>query len=216
MDQSIFFVNIFSKRGSMPKISEEQRQARRDQILAASWRCFARRGIHSTSMDDIVRESNLSFGAVYLYYKSKQELILAAFSTAFNEMRAPLAPVCAPEEPVPPSQFVREVARVISSHAHRDGLNFGVAFLMGWSEAQSNPKLKEIIVAGQLAYREAATVAIRQWQKRGDLLNKSKPEHIAKVLLSFFLGFIVQSAMLGAVEPNVAVKGFEGLTTFRP
>ena len=195
----------------MPKISEEKRQARRDQILAASWRCFSRRGIHSTSMDDIVRESNLSFGAVYLYYKSKEELIFAAFSSAFDEMRAPLAPLFAADEPYPPAIFVREVAKVISSHARRDGLNFGVSFLMGWSEAQSNPKLKEIIVAGQLAYREAATVVIRKWQKRGDLSAKNRPENIAKVLLSFFLGFIVQSAMLGAVEPDAAVKGFEGL-----
>jgi TetR/AcrR family transcriptional regulator, transcriptional repressor of aconitase len=197
----------------MPKISEEKRQARRDQILAASWRCFSRRGIHSTSMDDIVRESDLSFGAVYLYYESKDELILAAFSAAFQEMRVLLSPLLLAEDPVSPPIFVREIAKIIISHAHRDGLSFGVAFLMGWSEAQSNPKLKKIIVAGQLAYREAATVVIRKWQKRGDLSAKGKPENMAKVLLSFFLGFIVQSAMLGAVEPDVAVKGFEGLMT---
>src|ERR1700755_744338 len=115
----------------MPKISEEQRQARRDQILAASWRCFARRGIHSTSMDDIVRESNLSFGAVYLYYKSKDDLILAAFSSAFQEMGSLLAPIFTAEDPYSPTVFVREVAKILSSYAHRDGLNFGVAFLMG-------------------------------------------------------------------------------------
>lgn len=195
----------------MPKISEEKRQARRDQILAASWRCFARKGIHSTSMDDIVRESNLSFGAVYLYYKSKDELIFAAFSSAFQNMRERLAPVFAAENPRVPSEFVREVAKTISSHAHRDGLNFGVAFLMGWSEAQSNPRLKEIIVAGQLAYREAATVVIRKWRERGDLVARGKPEAVAKVLLSFFLGFIVQSAMLGTIDPETAVKGFQGL-----
>ena len=195
----------------MPKISEEKRQARRDQILDASWKCFARRGIHSTSMDDIVREAKLSFGAVYLYYKSKDELILAAFSTAFHEMGGRLFPMLMAEDPPPPSVFVREVAKVIISHAHRDGLNFGVAFLMGWSEAQSNPKLKEIIVAGQMAYRDATTLVIRKWQKRGDLAAKGKPENISKVLLSFFLGFVVQSAMLGPVEPEVAVRGFEGL-----
>ncbi len=195
----------------MPKISEEKRQARRDQILAASWRCFSRRGIHSTSMDDIVREANLSFGAVYLYYKSKEELILAAFTSAFQEMRALLAPMFIADEPYPPSVFVREITKVISMYAHRDGLNFGVAFLMGWSEAQSNPKLKEIIVSGQMAYREAAAVVIRKWQKRGDLPAKGKPEDISKVLLSFFLGFIVQSALIGAIDPQTAVKGYEGL-----
>jgi TetR/AcrR family transcriptional regulator, transcriptional repressor of aconitase len=195
----------------MPKISEEKRQARRDQILTASWRCFSRKGIHSTSMEEIVRESNLSFGAVYLYYKSKDDLICAVFSSAFKEMRGLLAPVLLAEDPPSPIVFVREAARVINSYAHRDGLNFGVAFLMGWSEAQSNPKLREIIVAGQLGYRDAATVMIRKWQKRGDLTGKSKPEHISKVLLSFFLGFIVQSALIGVIEPEVAVKGFEGL-----
>ena len=195
----------------MPKISEEKRQARRDQILAASWRCFSRRGLHSTSMDDIVREANLSFGAVYLYYKSKDELILAAFTSAFREMRALLAPIFTAEEPHSPAVFVREIAKIISTYAHRDGLNFGVAFLMGWSEAQSNPKLKEIIVSGQLAYREAATVVIRKWQKRGDLPAKGRPEDISKVLLSFFLGFIVQSALIGVIDPGTAVKGYEGL-----
>jgi AcrR family transcriptional regulator len=195
----------------MPKISEEKRQARRDQILAATWRCFSRRGIHSTSMEDIVREANLSFGAVYLYYKSKDDLILAAFSSAFQEMRALLAPIFLAEEPHSPSMFVREIAKIISSYAHRDGLNFGVAFLMGWSEAQSNPKLKEIIVAGQLAYRDAGTVVIRKWQKRGDLPTKTKPESVSKVLLSFFLGFIVQSALIGVIDPEAAVRGFEGL-----
>src|SRR5271170_18844 len=119
----------------MPRISEEKRQARRDQILAASWRCFSRRGIHSTSMEEIIREADLSFGAVYLYYKSKEELILAAFSAAFEEMRALLVPTLTAEEPLPPAGFVRAVAKVINSHGQRNGSNLGVAFLMGWSEA---------------------------------------------------------------------------------
>jgi len=46
----------------MPKISEDQRQARRDQILTASWRCCTRRGIQATRMEEIVREANLSAG----------------------------------------------------------------------------------------------------------------------------------------------------------
>jgi TetR/AcrR family transcriptional regulator, transcriptional repressor of aconitase len=201
----------FIRKGQMPKISEEKRQARRDQILAASWRCFSRKGIHSTSMEDIVREASLSFGAVYLYYTSKDELILAAFTSALQEMRALLAPIFVADVPYSPPVFVREVAKIISTHASRDGLNFGVAFLMGWSEAQSNPKLKEIIVSGQLAYREAVTVVVRKWQKRGDLPAKGRPEDISKVLLSFFLGFIVQSAMLGAIDSGTAVKGYEGM-----
>ena len=195
----------------MPKISEEKRQARRDQILTASWRCFSRRGLHATSMEDIVREANLSFGAVYLYYKSKDELILAACSAAFQQMRALLVPILTREEPYALPELVRKITKIITQHAQRDKLNFGVAFLMGWGEAQFNPKIKELVAGGQLLYRQALTAIVQKWQERGDIPARAKPADIAKVLLSFFLGFIVQSAMIGGIDPDSAAKGIEGL-----
>src|SRR5258708_19234646 len=39
--------------------------------------CFARQGYHATSMDDVVRESGLSVGAIYSYFASKEDLFLA-------------------------------------------------------------------------------------------------------------------------------------------
>jgi len=195
----------------MPKISEEKRQARRDQILAASWRCFARRGLHTTSMEDIVREANLSFGAVYLYYKSKDELIQAAFSMAFEAMQAFLAPIFAKEPAYAPAVFVRKVTTALTEYAHRDQLNFGVSFLMGWGEAEFNPKVKDLVSVGQKVYREELTAVVRKWQQRGDIAPEANPENIAKVMLSFFLGFIVQSAMIGGISPETAAKGFEGI-----
>ena len=61
----------------MPKISAAQEQQRREQILAAAMTCFARQGYHATSMDDVVRESGLSVGAIYSYFASKEDLFLA-------------------------------------------------------------------------------------------------------------------------------------------
>ena len=162
-------------------------------------------------MEDIVREANLSFGAVYLYYKSKDELILAACSAAFQEMRVLLVPILTREEPYPLPELVRKITKIITQHAQRDKLNFGVAFLMGWGEAQFNPKIKELVAGGQLLYRQALTAIVRKWQERGDIPARAKPVDIAKVLLSFFLGFIVQSAMIGGIDPDSAAKGIEGL-----
>src|SRR5207302_5087033 len=61
---------------SLPKISPAQEQQRRAQILAAAMACFARQGYHATSMDDVVRESGLSVGAIYSYFPSKEDLFL--------------------------------------------------------------------------------------------------------------------------------------------
>jgi AcrR family transcriptional regulator len=62
---------------TVPKISPAQEQQRREQILAAATVCFARQGYHATSMDDVVRQSGLSVGAIYTYFPSKEELFLA-------------------------------------------------------------------------------------------------------------------------------------------
>jgi AcrR family transcriptional regulator len=61
----------------VPKVSAAYEQQRREQILAAAMACFARQGYHATSMDDVVRESGLSVGAIYSYYPSKEDLFLA-------------------------------------------------------------------------------------------------------------------------------------------
>ncbi|MEU6887934.1 TetR/AcrR family transcriptional regulator [Streptomyces viridosporus] len=48
--------------------------ARRAQILDAATSVFADLGYHGSRMDDIVRASGLSKGAIYWYFKSKEEI----------------------------------------------------------------------------------------------------------------------------------------------
>lgn len=195
----------------MPKISEEQRQARRDQILAATWRCFSRRGIHATSMPEIIREADLSAGAVYLYYKSKDDLILAAISTYMNQLRNLLLPLLARPEPLPPLDFIRGITSVIARFTNRSGLNLNAIILICWSEAQTNSKVRELINDFQLNYRAALTRIIRQWQERNDLARRGNPADIAKAIHSLFLGFIVQSALLGDLDPRTITRGMQGI-----
>src|SRR5271169_133595 len=63
--------------GRMPKVSQQHRDARREQILAAARRCFLRDGFHATSMQDLFAEAGLSSGAVYSYFASKDDVIVA-------------------------------------------------------------------------------------------------------------------------------------------
>ncbi len=61
----------------MPKVSQSDLDARRTQIREAALRCFARKGVQATTMRDIFAEAELSAGAVYNYFKTKDELIEA-------------------------------------------------------------------------------------------------------------------------------------------
>ena len=54
---------------------QELSEVRKEQILEAAAAVFARLGFHKARMDDIVQEAGLSKGAVYWYFKSKDEII---------------------------------------------------------------------------------------------------------------------------------------------
>jgi len=56
-----------------PDVSEE----RREQIIIAAMAVFVRLGFHEARMDDIVKQSGLSKGALYWYFKSKDDIIAA-------------------------------------------------------------------------------------------------------------------------------------------
>lgn len=63
-----------------PDVSEQ----RRSQILQAASRVFARRGFQETRMDDIVSESGLSKGALYWYFESKDDIIIAIVESTLD------------------------------------------------------------------------------------------------------------------------------------
>lgn len=75
----------------MPKVPESYLQARRSEILDAAWRCFTRRGFHQTTIRDICRESGMSPGAVYRYFKGKMEIIGAVQEREAEQQAALIA-----------------------------------------------------------------------------------------------------------------------------
>ncbi len=70
----------------IPERRERERNERREAILAGATRVFAEKGVSLATMEDIARESELSKGALYLYFKSKDELFLAIGQDALREL----------------------------------------------------------------------------------------------------------------------------------
>jgi AcrR family transcriptional regulator len=63
----------------VPRIADEARTARRDQITAAAAECFARAGYHLTTMADIAEAAGVSKGTPYLYFPGKEALFIALY-----------------------------------------------------------------------------------------------------------------------------------------
>lgn len=66
----------------MTRVTQQHVDARREAILDAAARLFARNGTTRTTMAEIAREADLSAGAIYRYFSSKEELVHAVFDDA--------------------------------------------------------------------------------------------------------------------------------------
>jgi AcrR family transcriptional regulator len=61
----------------VPKVTEEHRARRREEILAAARRCFAEHGYEGATVARLERESGLSRGAIFNYFGSKEDIFVA-------------------------------------------------------------------------------------------------------------------------------------------
>ncbi len=60
----------------MPKVSEEHKERRREQILEGARRCFARYGYEGATVARLEQEIGLSRGAIFSYFPNKAALFV--------------------------------------------------------------------------------------------------------------------------------------------
>ena len=65
---------------------------RRAQILEAARDRFTHRGVNNTTVDDIARAARVAKGTVYLYYKSKDEMLRLLLDADIEQLRAATVP----------------------------------------------------------------------------------------------------------------------------
>ncbi len=75
---------------------------KREAILKAATQVFARNGFFQSQVADVAREAGVAAGTVYLYFRSKDDLLVSVFERtmrdALTEGRAALASLTSPRE----------------------------------------------------------------------------------------------------------------------
>jgi len=77
-DQSVIYQG--SNMSPRPNVTDE----RKTQIINAAEGVFTKKGFDEARMDDIAEETGLSKGTLYLYFKSKDDLIIAILDRMFQ------------------------------------------------------------------------------------------------------------------------------------
>jgi TetR/AcrR family transcriptional regulator, fatty acid metabolism regulator protein len=150
---------------------------KRDVILRAAIDVFAERGYFNAQVADVARAAGVAAGTVYLYFRSKDDLLISIFERgmrdALAEARAAVAGLDDPRE------RLRQFARLHLARLGRDR-NLAVVFQV---ELRQSTKFMERFSATLLReYLGLLRTAIAEGQREGLLRDDIKPTVAAKML----------------------------------
>ena len=145
--------------------AREQRNDKRARILDAAVKVFAERGYFSSTVAEIARAAGVADGTIYLYFKSKDDLLFELFDDKMTQLIADAKTALAQEQDAP-----ARLKRFIRLH---------------FSLVEKNPDLASVLVvelrqSAQLlkaadrqklgaAYLELIGQVVREGQERGEL-----------------------------------------------
>jgi TetR/AcrR family transcriptional regulator, transcriptional repressor of aconitase len=188
----------------MPKVSQSYRDARRLEILDAAMVCFSRQGFHRTSMQDIVKESNLSPGAIYNYFKSKDDIIVAIANDRRAVERVLLSEARKQPNVVAVLTRLRDVFfGELPGPKERRRRRLSVQL---WAEAQRNPKIRKIVRRGMSSARHLLRAIISEARRKGEISKQIDPDAAARFMIASFQGFVLQTELDDPVQLRTYAK----------
>ncbi|MGK5695595.1 TetR/AcrR family transcriptional regulator [Streptomyces sp. URMC 128] len=199
----------------MARVSQEHLDARRRQILDGAALCFARNGFHATSMQDVLKEVDLSAGAVYRYFSGKEELIGAIVAEVLGSVRGAFEEAARHSPPPPPDELVASVlGRTLAARESLvvDGRPaFPRLVIQVWTETLRNEELAVVLREGYAAVRAAWGRIVEGYQEAGMMRADVAPDHVARTMIAAVMGFIAQQSLFGPAPVEILRDGLRAL-----
>lgn len=198
--------------GIMPRITEERRAAQRARIVEAMRDAVREKGISSVSMSEVIERSGLSAGAIYGYFPSKDDILLAVAEGLAADRRTELERVIASSPIPPPSQVLRLLLTTMPEFA-RDG----TLVLQVWAEAARDPRVREVFVGVLSTLQTTMEEYLTSWftqEQRPDPTADARAS--TRVMAALVQGFLAQSALLEQTDALAFSRGVAALLGEEP
>ncbi|MFE6487931.1 TetR/AcrR family transcriptional regulator [Streptomyces sp. NPDC057757] len=199
----------------MARVSQEHLDARRRQILDGATRCFARNGFHATSMQDVLKEVDLSAGAVYRYFSGKEELIGAIVTEVLDEVRDAFEEGARQSPPPPPDVLVGWVMNKMLNLKPKltpEGVSIHPRLIIQvWGETLRNPELAAVINEGYAKVSGVWEKVVEAYQEAGMMRDDVSPASLARTMIALTQGFLAQMALFGPIPVETLQDGLRGL-----
>jgi AcrR family transcriptional regulator len=193
----------------MVRFTQDQKEGRRQEILAAALHCFAHSGFHGTTITDIVREAGVSQGAFYVYFETKDDVI-AALADDRSQSDALINAIASAEtDPVVGLTILFDLhGRTLADSRRADEQRVAV---QGWAEALRNEAIRERLLANTARVEAEIAALVERGQAAGRLRADAEPRGFARALIALFRGLALLAAWDGAFDAALTAKSIEDM-----
>jgi TetR/AcrR family transcriptional regulator, fatty acid metabolism regulator protein len=159
------------------KTSRNGTSGKRETILRAATRVFARNGYFNSKVADIAREADVADGTVYLYFKSKEEILHSIFDQ--NMAEAIAAGRLLIEKISDPGEKLRRIAML---HLERLGADPDLAVVFQVELRGSTKFMREFSAAGFAEYLSLLRQTFEAGQRSGVFRKELNAKLVSKIL----------------------------------
>lgn len=190
----------------MPKVTEAYLETRRQQILDAAIACFARKGFHQTTMEEIGAEAGLSPGVAYRYFESKEDIIVATVQGSLDRSVDYLEEATGEEDLR--GMLEQMIGDSFQSFEQPGRDVYYKVRVQLWAETLQNTKVAER--AGMLRDKgqEQLAAIIKKGQEIGQINPDLDAQAVALAIMANHDGFVLH----WLADPGVDVRQYRNVT----
>lgn len=175
----------------MPRVTAAHEQEVRERIAGAALRVFGERGFHGATMQDVVRESGLSVGAIYTHFRGKDDLFLAACDLASGRGFGELAARLAAGRTVAEKLAIAVAFYFDSAEGDADTPGNADFLVQAWAQADAEPAAREMLTRRREQLVLAGTMLIEEGIVHGELPRWVDARALARAYTVLLDGFLL-------------------------
>jgi AcrR family transcriptional regulator len=164
---------------TMPKVVPEYKEEAKKKIIAAGREVMSKKGYHATTMEDIAASIGVSKGALYLYFGSKDELVVEIVKALPEQIREVKMSLSHTTDPV--DHWIAVLDFFLENNAEQNALIF--EFL---SMTARNPEIAKSFSDNMELGLGKATAGVTDLQRKGIISPDTDPRTIAFAMAGLF------------------------------
>ncbi len=173
---------------------------KRDRILKAAIKVFAKKGFYATRVSEIAKAAGVADGTIYLYFKNKDDVLITIFEDGLKQLLEILQRVAESDE-----SFESRVTRIIELQLGLLEDQRDLAEVITVNLRQSSRLLKQYAAPLFMQYIDVIAGVIREGQEAGAFRQDLNPRVVARSLFGA-LDAILLTWALGDGDPAALRK----------